>query len=129
MFYLDNWAIRQVNKTKLVMLQKTYKINIPIPISENFLEDYPYVTEKLQLKFNTLDVLTNVSVLDDFKSMCVYEDDTLDVSCYNPSINFDNVTAIKLFEKILNKHQYIDTEDIIVELDESLIDYIMFEEV
>ena len=32
-------------------------------------------------------------------------------------------------EKILSKHQYIDTEDIIVELDESLIDYIMFEEV
>jgi hypothetical protein len=127
MFYLDNWAIRQVNKTKLVMLQKTYKINIPIPISENFLEDYPYVTEKLQLKFNTLDVLTNVSVFNDFKSMCVYEDDTLDVSCYNPSVNFDNVTTIKLFEKILNKHQYIDTEDIIVELDESLIDYIMFE--
>lgn len=129
MFYLDNWAIQQVNKTKLVMLQKTYKINIPIPISENFLEDYPYVTEKLQLKFNTLDVLTNVSVLDDFKSMCVYEDDTLDVSCYNPSVNSDNVTDIKLFEKILSKHQYIDTEDIIVELDESLIDYIMFEEV
>lgn len=120
--------MKKLDQTHVVNMFSRDEQSINIPVSDDFLAKYPYVSDNLNIKVNTLMNLKHVNVEEDaFKnlSMCIYEDDTFDTSFYNPEANKNFIKNLKIMDKVLNKHQYIYSIDIEIEIDESFKKYIV----